>query len=128
MFKKKTSKSTEIIILIILLCIFVACFYSLLWATSWSLPRRVCTSCLAGAGHDDSGRGNHSTFNGCKYSSDGPFSDGSVTFNGANDYVNCGRDTSLDVGPTATLEAWINMADASRQFESIIHRGNYETS
>ncbi len=53
---------------------------------------------------DLSGYGNHGTISGATFDSNGYF-----VFDGSNDSVDCGDDTSLDITSTITLSVWVNM-------------------
>ena len=57
------------------------------------------------AWYDLSGRGNHGTLiNGPVFSSNDR---GSISFDGSNDYINCGNDNSLNMSTEATLIHWL---------------------
>ena len=51
---------------------------------------------------------------------------GSLLFDGVNDYVNLGNPTSMNISGTVTLEAWVNIS-ATQDFQDIIAHG-YITS
>ncbi len=51
---------------------------------------------------------------------------GALWFNGFNDYVDCGNDSSLDITEQITLAAWVKMNDAGNsQFQPFITKGDY---
>jgi len=56
-----------------------------------------------------------------------PFSGGraggtALSFDGVDDYVNAGNDSSLNPSSAITVEAWVNMNDKT-SFQEIVHRG-----
>ncbi|OYT63833.1 hypothetical protein B6U67_01825, partial [Methanosarcinales archaeon ex4484_138] len=55
-----------------------------------------------GVAHDSSGNGNDGTIYGAKWVGDGLY------FDGTDDYVNCGSDSSLDITEAITVMAWIH--------------------
>jgi len=73
---------------------------------------------------DRSGNGNHGTLtNGPAFDSDGG---GSFSFDGSNDRVECGSDSSIDIDPagTITLAAWVN-ANSIASNGHVIGKGLY---
>lgn len=74
--------------------------------------RVLCLNFDRGVGDealDISGYGNHGTLFGPTWVggvSNRVFGK-ALSFDGENDYVNCGRDTSLDLGDAFTIEAWV---------------------
>jgi hypothetical protein len=63
--------------------------------------------------YDLSGYGNHGAISGATFDSNGYF-----VFDGTNDGVDCGDDTSLDITSTITLSVWVNMDVAGQQGEN----------
>ena len=60
----------------------------------------------SGAIVDTSGQGNNGTYNGALYYQSGKLNT-AIGFDGSNDYVDCGNDSSLRITGNMTLEAWI---------------------
>ncbi len=51
---------------------------------------------------------------------------GALVFDGINDYVDCGNDSSLDITEQITVAAWVKMNDAGNsQFQPFITKGDY---
>jgi beta-lactamase regulating signal transducer with metallopeptidase domain len=51
---------------------------------------------------------------------------GALLFDGFDDYVDCGNDSSLDITEQITLAAWVKMNDAGNsQFQPFITKGDY---
>jgi len=48
-----------------------------------------------------------------------------LSFDGTDDYVNCGNKSSLDITGAITLETWVKVTDDTKQFPKIIAK--YET-
>jgi len=46
--------------------------------------------------------------------------DGALDFDGANDYINCGNDTSLDITGSVSISAWVNFDTLSTNFQTIV--------
>jgi len=68
---------------------------------------------------DKSGRGNNGTLiNGPTFNSG---NNGSIVFDGVDDYVNCGNDSSFDLTTQLTLECWVKTSDTS-QFAHFISK------
>lgn len=55
---------------------------------------------------DYSGHGNHGTFYGAGFTAKGRYGP-TVAFDGKEDYVNVGKDASLDITAAITIEAWV---------------------
>ncbi|MFX0167246.1 MAG: DUF2341 domain-containing protein, partial [Candidatus Hodarchaeota archaeon] len=53
--------------------------------------------------------------------------DGSLNFNGANDYINFGNDSSLDITENITIEHWIKGNDFSNDPDTLT-KGTYQES
>ncbi|MHA2398490.1 MAG: DUF2341 domain-containing protein [Promethearchaeota archaeon] len=51
--------------------------------------------------------------------------DGSLNFNGANDYIDCGNNNSLDITENITIEQWIKGDDFSNDPDTLT-KGTYE--
>ncbi len=74
--------------------------------------------------HDSSGYGNHGTIYGATWTK-GSYGYG-LYFDGTDDYVDCGNDSSLDITDEITIELWIN-SDTEKSL--IIGKGgNYWTA
>jgi concanavalin A-like lectin/glucanase superfamily protein len=63
--------------------------------------------------HDSSGHENHGRIHGAKWIESG--SGHALKFDGLDDYVDCGNDTSLDIRGPMTLSAWVRPTTASAQ-------------
>ena len=63
------------------------------------------TGIAGGIAHDTSGNGNDGTIYGAKWV-DGKFGS-ALSFDGEDDYVNCGSDPSLNCTDAITIEAWV---------------------
>jgi len=64
------------------------------------------TGIAGGIAHDTSGNGNDGTIYGAKWT-DGKFGS-ALSFDGVDDYVDCGNDASLNITDEITIEAWVN--------------------
>jgi len=62
--------------------------------------------------HDYSGKGNHGTITGASHTSKGRYGPG-LLFDGTDDYVDCGNDTSLRPATDWTIEYWAKVAALS---------------
>jgi len=73
---------------------------------------------------DQSGNSNNGTNNGATFVS-GQINEG-LSFDGIDDYVDCGNDASLDIRDELTIEAWIKPDTVSKAYyhSSIVDRGN----
>ncbi|MCK4428979.1 MAG: LamG domain-containing protein, partial [Candidatus Aenigmarchaeota archaeon] len=60
---------------------------------------------------DISKYGNNGTINSATWTTNGKFG-GALDFDGTDDYVDCGNDSSLDITDAITVEAWVNFAAA----------------
>jgi len=80
--------------------------------------------------YDASGNGNNGTLtNGPKWTKGK--SGSALSFDGSNDYVDCGSDESLDITDEITIEAWVKAASfpASSYYNTLVNkRGNYAIS
>ncbi|MEE9452379.1 MAG: LamG domain-containing protein, partial [Gammaproteobacteria bacterium] len=66
---------------------------------------------------DCSGNGNHGTL------VNGPiWGQGSLTFDGIDDYVDCGSDNSLDITNEITISAWVNPASFPTNYNDIVSK------
>jgi len=72
---------------------------------------------------DLSGLGNYGLINGAAWN-DGGRVGKCLSFDGDNDYVECGRNGNLDITDKITLEAWVKKSELNR-IESIISKGSY---
>ncbi len=79
---------------------------------------------LNGDTNDQSGNGNNGTNNGAVFES-GKINQG-LSFDGTDDYVNCGTNGSLNILNELTIEAWINPDTVLKSYyhSSIVDRGN----
>ncbi|MFW9897371.1 MAG: DUF2341 domain-containing protein, partial [Candidatus Thorarchaeota archaeon] len=99
-------------------------------------PSRVWDSNFAGVWHlsedpssviyDSASNNNSGTSIGNIDQMDGII-DGSLNFYGANDYINCGNDVSLDISENITIEHWIKGNDFSNDPDTLT-KGTYEES
>ncbi len=72
---------------------------------------------------DSSGYGNHGTIHGAIYTTETPLGHGhALSFNGSNNYVNCGNKASLSLGNQGTISLW---AKSNRAFPSNSSSYNY---
>jgi len=51
---------------------------------------------------------------------------GALSFDGVDDYVDCGNDESLNITDEITIEAWVKMAGAAEQNKRIIEKGTWD--
>jgi len=65
------------------------------------------TGIAGGIAHDTSGNGNDGTIYGAKWV------DGALSFDGVDDYVDCGNDESLNITDAITIEVWVKPAQNS---------------
>jgi len=61
----------------------------------------------------DSAGSNDGTINGASWTTSGMF-DKALSFDGSDDYVDCGNNTSLDVTTAITIEAWVKAPSAGQ--------------
>ena len=57
--------------------------------------------------HDLSGNNNHGTISGATWTTDCVGGSHALSFNGSDDYINCGNDSSLNITKYFSIEAWI---------------------
>jgi hypothetical protein len=72
---------------------------------------------------DSSGNGNHGTVNGNPQWVAGKIG-GAMAFDGAGDYVDCGKAASLVIRDAITVSCWIKVAAFSRDWEAILAMGD----
>ncbi len=72
---------------------------------------------------DTSGNGNNGTINGNPQWVAGKVG-GALAFDGAGDYVNCGKGASLVIRDTITVACWIKVASFTRNWETILGMGD----
>ena len=74
--------------------------------------------------YDASGNGNNGTINGAKWTTGKE--GGALSFDGLNDYVDCGNDESLDITDKLTVEGWfkIHQAAPSGKWPRVLGRGD----
>ncbi len=72
---------------------------------------------------DTSGNGNNGTINGNPQWVAGKIG-GALSFDGAGDYVNCGKGASLVIRDTITIACWIKVASFTRNWETILAMGD----
>ena len=61
--------------------------------------------------YDFSASGNNGTISGATWTTSGKYG-GALSFDGTDDYVDCGNDASLDITGDISVEAWINPIDS----------------
>jgi prepilin-type N-terminal cleavage/methylation domain-containing protein len=77
--------------------------------------------------NDASGYNNHGTIYGASYTTDTPSGKGyALSFDGVDDYINCGNDESLNITNAITVEAWVKpfSFDGGSNF-AVVDRGSY---
>lgn len=73
---------------------------------------------------DDSGQANHGRAkNGAAISAYGKFGKGG-SLDGADDYIDCGTNASLNIPGNLSISAWINNFDISQSFRMIVTKSN----
>ena len=72
--------------------------------------------------NDSSGYGNHGTLNGNPQWVAGIVGTAALDFNGTNDYVDCGADSSLDITDEITIAAWVKI-DVFEYWDGIVTKG-----
>jgi hypothetical protein len=73
---------------------------------------------------DSSGSGNNGTLNGGTRWTSGLFGS-ALDFDGVNDYVDCGANTSLDITAKVTLSAWVKTRDSGNsQYNPFVGKGD----
>ncbi len=75
--------------------------------------------------HDSSGYGNNGTIYGATWTK-GSYGY-ALSFDGVDDYVDCGSNSSLDITDAITVEAWVKCNDDS-DFFGILGKGNTGTN
>ncbi len=100
----------------------------------WELPNNATTTSwqnmsgnvglwhmneLSGAISDTSGQGNNGTNNGATYSQPGKLKT-SMSFDGTNDYVDLGNDTSLQLTNNFAISIWVKPTDLTGDSEYIL--------
>jgi len=63
--------------------------------------------------YDFSASGNNGTISGATWTTSGKYG-GALSFDGADDYVDCGNDASLDITDEITMEAWIKTTQTTQ--------------
>jgi chitodextrinase len=71
---------------------------------------------------DGSGNGNTGTLAGATWTNSGKYGN-AIAFDGATSYVTTPDSTSLDLGTTGTIEAWVKLSSLNR-WQSVIAKGN----
>ena len=71
--------------------------------------------------YDSSGNGNHGTIYGATWTTDGKFGK-ALSFDGTDDYVDCGRDNSLDMTGPFAIEAWVKLNELTGDHQVIAGR------
>jgi hypothetical protein len=91
------------------------------WDSNYVLVQHLSES--SGIHYDSSMYGNHGTYeNGTDQDAEG-YIDGADGFDGSNDYVNCGRNESLNLTEEMTLEAWVyRTGDGIGKYLGIVSR------
>ena len=82
--------------------------------------------------HDSSGYNNHCTIYGASFTQDTPerivhsnSSTYSLSFDGQNDYLDCGNDESLDITDEITIEAWVKpFSGFKSDYRNIVSKDN----
>jgi len=72
--------------------------------------------------NDSSGYGNNGTVSGANYTTDTPSGQGySLSFDGVDDYVDCGNHASLNITDAITISFWMNLANTDT-FQTIVDK------
>jgi hypothetical protein len=75
----------------------------------------------SGSAQDASGNANHGTVNGATPTTDRfGNSNSAFSFDGSNDYINCGDSDSLDVTQGVTIAAWVNPLSTNDDWPTIV--------
>lgn len=75
---------------------------------------------------DWSGKGNHGTIHGATKIT-APWNQ-ALSFDGENDYVDCGNDASLDITDAITISAWVYPREKSGSYRAVISKGSNEVT
>jgi len=78
---------------------------------------------------DSSTNGNHGTITGASWTNDGKVCK-ALDFDGSDDYVDCGSDTSLDITDTITVAAWVKLNNGGSDiwYDTVRRQTGYEIS
>jgi len=69
--------------------------------------------------------GNDGTIYGATFAADRKGkANSAMSFDGVDDYIDCGNDSSLDITDAITLEAWIYKNVGGQSFQRIVQKGN----
>ena len=84
-----------------------------------------CVLCLLpsrdGKWYDYSGHGNHGTIYGAQWTSKGRLGP-TLSFDGVDDYVDCGNNTVFNILDNLTLEAWINPSSLAADYKDLVYK------
>ncbi|MBU4122855.1 hypothetical protein KJ959_04155 [bacterium] len=72
--------------------------------------------------HDISGNGNDGTIYGASWT-EGKYGQ-ALSFDGVNDYVNCGNSASVNMHPPLSIEAWVFPYDTASECRMIVSKGD----
>ncbi len=82
----------------------------------------------SGTHYDSTSNGNDGTNSGSTQDYSGQI-DGANSFDGSNDYIGCGGDSSLDIGSAITIEAWVyRTAAGAGSYPGITNRAGTSTN
>jgi len=92
------------------------------WDSSFLIVQHLNET--SGVHFDSTSNGNDGTNSGSTQDYNGMI-DGANSFDGTNDYIDCGGDSSLDVTDGITIEAWVNRSgDGTGSYPAIMSRAS----